>query len=549
MAILFEHLFGNIILARGSDYFAEGAVSHLKREHNQIWATVQGTEDYAVYIELKDDGLESLDCSCPYFLGGHNCKHLAAVLYALAQEPRKDGQLEVRSDLSLALEILESLQEEDILDFFGSELERNEDLRTRFLSIYQERGTLSESLLHRQIDSVFQHHLGHGGYIEYDLVDAFSSDVHDIISSIGHLVEEEEYQSAFTLVQHLVEEVSSLEIDDNMGTTTWIMGNLIDIIKRILDEGPDSLQLSIFEWLYPGLREGIFRDHFSEWTDVLMMHFSDEDQLQKKLVLIDEKLWHYEETKLSHRAPMHIYWLAHKLKTLWALGYEEQANQLFNNNLDLPELGLLVVERLLHFGQVEKAMDLLREGKERFKDRWGMADRYSCELMKIHRRLGDRDALRLEGLHRVLEYSPGKLDAYLEYKGMFTPDEWPSERDYILYRLRDKPVDLKSIYAEEELWEELLVALEGGFNHWELERYEELLKNNFPEEFRNLLVQRAIDLAESAGGRKHYIRIRHELQKIAQYPGGTSIVEELKKKWARQYKNRWAMMEELGLVE
>ena len=56
-----------------------------------------------------------------------------------------------------------------------------------------------------------------------------------------------------------------------------------------------------------------------------MMHFSEEDQLQKKLALIGGKLWYYEETKLSRRAPMHIYWLGHKLKTLWALGYEDQA--------------------------------------------------------------------------------------------------------------------------------------------------------------------------------------------------------------------------------
>ena len=103
MAILFEHLFSDIILERGSDYFTAGAIRHLKREHKQIWATVQGAEDYAVYIELKDDGLESLDCNCPYFLDGHNCKHLAAVLYALGQEPGEDGQQEVRSDFSLAL--------------------------------------------------------------------------------------------------------------------------------------------------------------------------------------------------------------------------------------------------------------------------------------------------------------------------------------------------------------------------------------------------------------------------------------------------------------
>ncbi|HBN96186.1 MAG TPA: hypothetical protein DDZ66_07785 [Firmicutes bacterium] len=200
MTILFEHLFRDHILQRGYSYFQDGAVHNLKRDRNQIWATVQGSEDYTVYIELKDDGIEILECSCPYFQDSHNCKHLAAVLYALDEE---DGELEVRSDLSLSLEILESLPQEDIIDFFGRELQINEALRTRFLSMYQERGILSESLYLRQIDSVFRFHLGSSGYIEYDEVDAFSSDVNAIISSIQELIDKEEYTSACTLTQLL----------------------------------------------------------------------------------------------------------------------------------------------------------------------------------------------------------------------------------------------------------------------------------------------------------------------------------------------------------
>ncbi|HHT68895.1 MAG TPA: hypothetical protein GXZ85_06535, partial [Firmicutes bacterium] len=281
MVILFEHVFTDIILQRGFAYFAEGAIRKLKREGHKIYATVGGSEDYAVYIELKNDGIESLHCSCPHFQGGHNCKHLAAVFYALDETVVEDGELEVYSDLSLALEILKSLPKEDMIDFFRNELEWNEDLRARFLSLYQGRGSLSESLYHRQIDSVFQHHLGHQDYIDYDQVDSFSSDVRDILSSITNLLAAEEYHSAWNLAEHLVENMSTLAIDDSMGTTSWIMGELIDLVKRILDEGPASMQDNIFEWLYAGLREDFFDAHAREWTDVLMVYFFKEDQLQR----------------------------------------------------------------------------------------------------------------------------------------------------------------------------------------------------------------------------------------------------------------------------
>lgn len=544
MTILFEHLFRDHILQRGYSYFQDGAVRNLKRDRNQIWATVQGSEDYTVYIELKDDGIEILECSCPYFQDSHNCKHLAAVLYALDEE---DGELEVPSDLSLSLEILESLPQEDIIDFFGRELQINEALRTRFLSMYQERGILSESLYLRQIDSVFRFHLGSSGYIEYDEVDAFSSDVNAIISSIQELIDKEEYTSACTLTRHLVDKVSRLEIDDSSGTISWIARNLIDILKRILDEGPGFLHQAVFDWLYPGLREGELGDISGDLTDVLMMYFFEEGQLHKKLALIEEKLRPYEEKKWRFGEPRRSYWLGHKLKTLWALGYEERAQQLLGINRDLPELRLLVVERHLSFGEYERAMDLLKDGKERFKDHWGMADRYSRKLMEVYHRLGDHHALRWEGLLRVLDYAPGQLDAYLEYKSMVSPQEWPSERDYVLHRLREKGVDLKKIYAKENLSRELVAALQEDFNHWDLDTYEELLKDNFTDEMRDLLVRRVIEWAEHAGGRRHYVKIKEELGRIAKYPGGPSIVEELKEKWARKYKNRWAMVEELGL--
>ena len=549
MAILFEHLFTDIILERGFAYFEEGAIRRLKGEGHQIYAKVEGSEDYSVYITLKDDGIESLDCSCPYFQGGHNCKHLAAVFYALDETEAEEGELEVYSDLSLALTILESLPKEDLMDFFRSVLEWNEDLRTRFLNLYQGRGSLSESLYHRQIDSVFAHHLGRQDYIDYDQVDSFSSDVRDILSSITDLLAAEEYHTAWNLAEHLVENMSTLAIDDSMGTTSWIMGELIDLVKGILDEGPASMQDNIFEWLYAGLREDFFDDHAREWMDVLMIYFFKEDQLQRKLILIDEVLRHYGETRVSRRAPIYMEWLSHKLKILWALGLEEEANELVRDNSDLPELGLLAAEHHLRRGNDQKAIKLLQEGKVRFKDHWGMANRYSGELMKIYRRRGEYDALRNEGLRRVLDYAPGRVDAYLEYKELFPPQEWIGERDYILYRLKEKQVNLKEIYAEEGLWEDLLAALQEGFDHWDLDRYEKLLKGSSPEGFRDLLVKRVIDLAEYAGGRKHYIRIRYELKKIAGYPGGTPIVEKLKQRWSKQYKNRPAMMEELRLKE
>ena len=99
--------------------------------------------------------------------------------------------------------------------------------------------------------------------------------------------------------------------------------------------------------------------------------------------MIDEGLLQYEETRVSRRAPIYMEWLTHKLKILWALGSEEKANELLRDNSDLPELVLLVAEHHLSRGEDQKAIELLRAGKERFKDHWRMANRYSGELIDL----------------------------------------------------------------------------------------------------------------------------------------------------------------------
>ena len=76
-----EHLFREIILERGYEYYLEGAVVNEHISKNSISATVSGNDDYDVEIIFNNDKIIGMYCSCPYAADGHNCKHMAAVLY------------------------------------------------------------------------------------------------------------------------------------------------------------------------------------------------------------------------------------------------------------------------------------------------------------------------------------------------------------------------------------------------------------------------------------------------------------------------------------
>lgn len=73
---------------RGREYFRRGAVSGLECRDNRLTAAVEGSEaaPYAVAIELREDGVGTTRCSCPYDWGGV-CKHVVAVLLKYLDAP------------------------------------------------------------------------------------------------------------------------------------------------------------------------------------------------------------------------------------------------------------------------------------------------------------------------------------------------------------------------------------------------------------------------------------------------------------------------------
>ncbi|RKQ33447.1 DEAD/DEAH box helicase [Oceanobacillus halophilus] len=85
-----QKLFPSVIYRRGLEYYKQNKVSDLLYDINyQVWtATVQGSEDYFVEINMKDMDSGSVDtyCDCPAFDTFGSCKHIAATLISIANK-------------------------------------------------------------------------------------------------------------------------------------------------------------------------------------------------------------------------------------------------------------------------------------------------------------------------------------------------------------------------------------------------------------------------------------------------------------------------------
>lgn len=539
MGILFERLFRKHILERGFSYYQRGNVTELRHSENTIEAVVKGTRAYLVRIELGKETIDHLDCTCPYFSDGHNCKHLAAVFYTVTGD--KTG---IYTDLELARKIVRGLPAEDLQEFVKQTLEIHRSVLNSFLRSFHADDNLSPGLQLGQIRSLFKFYSGRYNFIAQDDLDSFGDELSRLIEVAERATHEEKWDLAFTLLKELITDLWTVEVEDEWGLVAWSVSRLVDALTRLLDEGPEEQEAKIFTWLYAFLKKTGYNELSEGLYAILFEFFKQERYLLQKLDLVGKELAGWDTDALP---PHRLYWLEHYVAILLDLGETKQAEALIRKGLHLPHFRLFVADQYLRRGEDEHALRLLEEGKRLFAGKNHILDEYSCKLIEIHSLRDDQHSLLAERRRRLLEYAPGNLQTYLAYRGMFDPREWLQERDYILYRLKEKGANVKPIYVEENLLPELLQALQENCTRWDLDEYEELLKDAYPEEFRDLLVQQAKTMAEHAGGRHHYIRLRNLLWQIGPYPGGEEIVARLREEWKTKYKRRWAMMEELDL--
>ncbi|HCA70371.1 MAG TPA: hypothetical protein DEP17_08265 [Lachnospiraceae bacterium] len=137
-----KDLFRPHILERGLNYYEIGAVENVQQTEKGFRATVVGSENYEVEIEIKDGRVYDMWCSCPYAEDGNYCKHMAAALYESEETVReiKTGDktwqekfLESKQELA---EVISKIPEDELRSILIQLAQENESIRTRIMTKY-----------------------------------------------------------------------------------------------------------------------------------------------------------------------------------------------------------------------------------------------------------------------------------------------------------------------------------------------------------------------------------------------------------------------------
>lgn len=86
-----QRLFSSRILIRGRKYYSQARVRNTKLDsHGDFSTDVIGTHIYHVTGNYREEQATKLTCTCPYAADGNYCKHMAAALYRVEPEAKRN---------------------------------------------------------------------------------------------------------------------------------------------------------------------------------------------------------------------------------------------------------------------------------------------------------------------------------------------------------------------------------------------------------------------------------------------------------------------------
>ena len=535
------------ILERGRAYFEEDRVSDLERTEDGCTATVEGTEEYEVEILLDGDSIEDMLCDCPYAEDGNACKHMAAVLFAMAAEP-SEKRTPAKKERLTPTGLVEKIPDSQLRPLLTELVSADEKLYRALLLRYGET-SLDECMktLKKELASIGRQYAGRDGTIDYYHAGEFSEAIADHIQrQTETLLARNAPVLAFQAGIDALRKYSDYSIDDSDGEYGLIMETMRDMCMDVLAAADETVAEKIFDLLSDCVksdREDWFVQDFA--SQMVFSHFVGKRFDEKKLALTDAQI---AALTLAGRKD---YSSEYKMKELLTRRFDlmkklswpkDELDAFLDRYTNYSDIRKLRIQQALDDGKTDEAIRLLEEGKSADCDKPGLVAEYSEWLMDLYEWQGQQDKLIAELEYHVFDLSSSGMEMLNRLKKACTPAQWIEYRErYLSGRAYHK----LELMESEGLWERLMKAVTTAGRLSILDRYEAALKKRYPNEILEAYACILTKEAAAASNRKEYQELARYLKKLRSYPGGAERAAQLAEDWRTRYIRRQAMMEEL----
>ena len=541
-----EVWFEDKILERGYDYFEENLVENFKIKGNKIIARVQGTEVYNVSITLKDNELSDAQCDCPYALKGNYCKHMAAVMYYFEAN-------EQLPDKKAIEELIKMASNQQIHDFLLDLLSRNKHILNDFESVISNKESDDKFDFCQAVDTAIDTYSDSDGYIDYYGASDFGNEIALFLDEdVQKLVDNNQFEEAWTGISYLIDQLQSLNIDDSDGEIMSLCDQAQGILDQFIPLASKDLETKIYQWCRQTLLTGsdILEDFV---VDLFVNNFQEKSFLEDKLEFSSLKLTQIQNSDIYYKDFKIDRWAGIHVAVMEQLNLpQDEIKDFYLDNLYSNKIRFLYADFCITHADYPTAIEVLEDGKSNSQAEGypGQTIEYSKKLKDLYKKLGRNDEYLQELWLLETDYALGDSDIYQELEQQYSVDQWKVKREAIFKKVGDSSYsEIGKLYLADKLYDRLLnLVLKTSNSAYDLEKYEGVLKSRYPQQLLAGYVEIVESMSKRAGKRSHYREIVSILNHMLTYPDGlettTKIVHELETKYPR----RTAMLEEFQKV-
>ncbi len=429
-----------------------------------------------------------------------------------------------------------------------------ESLRNRILAKYS--GDISELQmirLKKEVDGIVYRYSDRSGFVDYYHAMDFTNALNEFLNDkVQILIEHGYHMQAFELTNYVFHCAGNQAMDDSDGGTSWIADHCYEIWQLILTACSEKEKRQIFQW-FQSHRKDYVVDYMEDYIDdFLMNEFHDPDLLKQKLKMLDEQI-----EKAGNDTDSGSWYSAHygyennvlkRLQIMGELGYSQQKIREYRQRFrHFSAIRKLELQEYLDKNDYKKAVELLQESKKLDESYAGLVAEYSCRLIEIYGKTEQDDAYKQELEYQIFQCVQRDLHYIQLLKNVCDDEEWLSYREKILHAKTASWIHF-DLLLQEGLYQQLLDDIQKSGYISTLDKYEKVLKKQFPVEVRDIYIGFVQKEAMRVSDRKHYRELMRYLKKISAYPDGKKKVQEVAAEWRVRYKRRPAMMDELEKV-
>lgn len=388
------------------------------------------------------------------------------------------------------------------------------------------------------------------GFIDYRNAWDFCCELVDLLEdNIDTFIKTDNYSDAFELIIHILNTMNEVEMDDSDGGCTIVYKECFSELLKIVDDCEDIVRKKIFEWAINYKDEGERSEYAQEHVDDLIRSgFDSEDELRHKIRYYDMKI---EELSKKYKANDSDYYYScyenyvlDRINTMYELHYSESEINTYKNKFRfLSRIRRMEIIRNLMAGNIDKAIELLKESKTMDSSKPELVKYYSEQLINLYEKIGNMDLYKKELLLYIYSNFQENFIYIDKIKEISSEEDWQKVREELI---ENRLINKYEFMDREGMYERMISELEKSPSILDLKVCEHFLRNRYPERLRNLYVACVQEEINTANNRGKYRELISYLNRIKEYDGGEKIVGDIVKKWKEKFSRRLAMIDELN---